>query len=69
MSYNTHTQLADVPWSSVPGPRSIGYTHKEEEDALKTHNVLVRKMRDLGMTGAFVVTTFLDEEERRTKIT
>ena len=66
--YNTHTQLPNVSGSSVPGPRSRGFERKEEERAFKIHEILVSKMQDLGYKDSFVVTTFINEEIRRTQI-
>ena len=66
--YNTHTQLPNVSGSSVPGPRSRGFDRDNEEAALKVHAAVVSKMQDLGYKDSFVVTTFINEEIRRTRI-
>ena len=66
--YTTFTQFPNVSWSSVSGPRSRGFDRDIEEVALKVHEILVSKMQDLGYKDSFVVTTFINEEVRRTRI-
>jgi len=66
--YNTFTQMPSVPWSTVPGPRSIGYHHDDEEEAFKCHASIVRQLQAFNMVGCVVITTFIEEEFHRTEI-
>ena len=66
--HNTHIRMPSVSWSSVVGPRSKGYDRKKEEDAVKTHDIVVGKMHGLGMIGCFVITDFAGETFRFTEI-
>jgi hypothetical protein len=60
--------MPSVPWSSVPGPRSKGYDREKTEDADKTHDIVVEKMTNLGMTDCFVITDYAGEVFKRTRI-
>ena len=51
---NVYTRMPDVDWSTVPGPRSRGYSFKKDEDAEKAFDSLARQLRELGLGDAFV---------------
>lgn len=53
--YNVYTQMPDVTWSTVPGPRSIGYKRKELEAAEKTYDAVVRQLAIIGIPGIYAV--------------
>ena len=67
--YNVCVELPMVPWSSVHGARSRGYTMKDEETALKFQASLSRQLEDFKLFDYFVIIFDSGSEYIRHKVT
>jgi hypothetical protein len=55
--FNVHTQMPDVTWSTVPGPRSKGYDFKNLDDAVKCFESVSRQMARFKIIGSKTIMT------------